>query len=232
MFQILQFLCDEPLAVHQGLLADIGLRHQLLKSVGDLDIIAEHLVVADLQRADAGFLLFLGLHLSDDTLAAFQDMPQAVYLLIAAVPDNAALPDGKRRLVADRGGDVAADVIQRVHGLRQLGQAAVGKGRKLLLQIRQLFNSSPEGYHVPPAGGAVDNAADKPLHVAKARHTGDELLPADGIVYQRRHGAAAAVNIRHGQEGPLQPAPQHSGAHGRFRLVQHPEKAALFLLAP
>ena len=102
MLQILQFLGDEPLAVDQRLLADIGLRHQLLEGVGNFNVVAEHLVVADFQRADAGFFLFLGLHLRNDALAAFQNVPQAVHLFVEAVPDDTALPDGKRWLVAYR----------------------------------------------------------------------------------------------------------------------------------
>ena len=70
MFQILQFLCDEPLAVYQGLFADVGFRHLLLKGIGDLNIVAEHLVIADFQGADAGFFLLLRLHLGQEALAA------------------------------------------------------------------------------------------------------------------------------------------------------------------
>ena len=201
MFQILQFLCDEPLAVYQGLLADVGFRHLLLKGIGDLNIVAEHLVIADFQGADAGFFLLLGLHLRHNALAAFQDVPQAVHFFIEAIPDDAAFPDGKGRLVTDGGGNVPADIVQRVQLGGQFGQTAVGKPGKLFLQVGQLFHGGAEGGQVPATGGAIDDAANEPFHVSKAGHSGDEFLTADGVIHQRSHGAAAAVNIRHGQEG-------------------------------
>ena len=128
-------------------------------------------------------------------------MPQAVHFFVEAIPDDAAFPDGKGRLVTDGSGNVAADIVQGVQFCRQLRQAAVGKAGELLFQVGQLFNGGAEGGHVPAAGGAVDDAADEPFHVPKAGHSGDEFLPADGVIHQRRHGTAAAVNIRHGQEG-------------------------------
>ena len=90
VFQVLQLLGDVPLPVHQGLLADVGVRHLVLEGVGHLDVIAEDLVVADLQGPDAGALLLLGLDLRQDALAAVHDVPQAVHLLVVAVPDEAA----------------------------------------------------------------------------------------------------------------------------------------------
>ena len=232
VLQILQLLGDEPLAVHQCLLADVCIRHLVLKGVADFNVIAEHLVVADLQGADAGGLFLLGLHLRDDALAALQDVPQAVHLFVKAVPDEAALPDGKRRLVADGSGDALADIVQSVQLRRQLAQAAVGKGGQLLLHSGQLFDGRPEGGHVPPAGGAVDDAADKPLHVPQARHGGDQLLPGDGVVHQSADGGVPLADGGDAEQGPLQPGPEAPGAHGRFGLVQHPEKTPLFLLVP
>ena len=128
-------------------------------------------------------------------------MPQAVHFFIEAIPDDAAFPDGKGRLVTDGGGNVPADIVQRVQLGGQFGQTAVGKPGELLFQVGQLFHGGAEGGQVPATGGAIDDAANEPFHVSKAGHSGDEFLPADGVIHQRRHGTAAAVNIRHGQEG-------------------------------
>ena len=232
MLQVLQLLGDVPLAVHQCLLADVGLRHLVLERVGHLDIVPKHLVVADFQRADAGGLLLLGLHLRDDALAAFQDVPQAVHFPVEAVPDEAALPDGERRLVADGIRDTRPDVLQGVQLRRQLRQAAVIQRRQLFPDGRQFFNGRPEGRHVPSAGSAVDDAADEPLHIAQARHGGNQLLPDDGVVHQRRHRGITLADGGDGQQRPLQPGAQAPGAHGGLGLVQHPQQAPLLLLAP
>ena len=232
MLQVFQLLGDVPLAVHQGLLTDVCLRHLVLEGVGHLDIVSKHLVVADFQRPDAGGLFFLGLHLRHDALAALEDVPQAVHLFVEAVPDETALPDGERRLVADGIRDALPNVIQGVQLRRQLTEAAVIQRRQLLLDSGQFFNGRPEGRHVPSAGGTVDDAADEPLHIAQARHGGNQLFPLDGIVHQRRYGGVSLADGRHAQQRPLQPAPQAPGAHRGLGLVQNPQQAPLLLLAP
>ena len=70
MLQILQLLSDVALAVDQRLLADIVVGYLIPEGVGYLDVIAEYLVIADLQGADAGLFLLLRLHLGQEALAA------------------------------------------------------------------------------------------------------------------------------------------------------------------
>ena len=63
-------------------------------------------------------------------------MPQAVHFFIEAIPDDAAFPDGKGRLVTDGGGNVPADIVQRV----QLG----GQSEELMLDVfAYLFTKKP-----------------------------------------------------------------------------------------
>ena len=230
--QVLELLGDVPLRVGQGLFADVALRHLTPEGVGHLDIVPEDLVVADFQGADAGLLLLPGLHLRHDALAAFENVPQAVHLFVETVPDESALPDGEGGLVADGLRQPPADVLQGVQLSGELREAAVGQGGEPAPDLRQPLNGGAEGGHVPAPGGAVDNAAQQPLHVPQARHGGGELLPGDGVLHQRRHGGAAAVDGGDGQQRPLQPAPQAPAAHGGPGLVQHPEEAALLLLVP
>ena len=177
-----------PLRPRQGLLADIVLRHLALIAVGNLQIISKDLVVADFQCPDAGALPLPGLHLGDNALAVFQNVPQAVHLRVEPVPDQVPLPNGEGGLVAEGLGNALPQVLQGVQLCRQLRQAAVRKGRQLLLDLRQLFDGGAEGTEVPPSGGAVDNAADEPLHVPQAGEGGDQLLPADGALRQGGHG--------------------------------------------
>ena len=159
-------------------------------------------------------------------------MPQAVDFRVEAVPDQIPLPDGERGLVADGPGDAPPQVLQGVQLLRKLAEAAVGKGGEAALNLRQLPDGGAEGGQIPPSGGAVDNAADEPLHVPQAREGGDQLLPGDGVPHQSRHGPAAPGDGGDVQEGPLQPAAEAPPPHGGLGPVQHPEKAPLLLLAP
>ena len=231
MLQILQFLRDIAFAVHQRLLADVGVRHLILEGVGHLDIVPEHLVIADLQGADAGLFLFGGLHADDDTLAAVEDGAQAIHLAVEAVPDQLALPNGERRLIHQRLPNEGGKVVEVVQRLVQLMQAALFKAGQLGLYQRQLLHGGAQGRQITAACRAVYDAAHQALHVGDALQGQNQFLPLHGVLHQRRHGGAAAVDLRDGQQRTLQPRAHQAPAHGGFRLVQHPQETALLLLA-
>ena len=231
VLQILQFLGDVPLAADQRLLADIALRHLILKGVGHLDIVAEHLVVADLQGADAGPFLFGGLHADDHVLAAVEDAPQTIHLRVEALTDHLALADGKGRLIHQRLADEGGQIVQVVQLPVQLEQAALVKAGQLGLHLGQALHGGAEGDQIPASCRAVHDAAHQTLHVGDALQGQYQLLTGHSVLGQRRHGGIAPVDLRDGQQGTLQPRADHAAAHGGFRLVQHPQETALLLLA-
>ena len=102
VLQLFELRGKVPLAVDERLLAYVFLR-QLHGSGGvrHVDIIPEHLVVADLELLDAGALLFPCLQLGDALCAVVADVAQTVYLLAVAGAEDAALTHGERRLIAD-----------------------------------------------------------------------------------------------------------------------------------
>ena len=114
LLKVFKFLGDVALAVHERLLADVRLGHKLLKGVRDLDIVAEDLVVADLQRADAGLFLLARLDAGKQSLAAGENFVQPVDLGVVAGADEAALTHGKRRLIDERVADALRHVGERV----------------------------------------------------------------------------------------------------------------------
>ena len=232
VLQILQLLGDIALAVHQRLLAYVVRRHLVLKGVAHLDIVSEHLVVPHLQGTDAGLLLLPGLQLRDEPLAAGEYPPQPVHLIVIALADHAALPDGERRLVYQHGGNAPADVLQRLQLLVQLSQCPCPERRQAPLDLRQVLQRRPQVHQVPGSGGAVDDPAHQPFHVAHAGQGQPQLLAAHGVVRQRRHGIQPPVDGRHVHQRLLQPHPQVPRAHGCLGLIQHPQQAALLLLAP
>ena len=95
VLHLLQLGGDVPLAVHQRLFADVGIGDLPGVAFGDLDVIAEHLIKPYFQGFDTGFLLLLGLHGGHHVPSAGEDAPQPVHLLVVALPDKAALPDGE-----------------------------------------------------------------------------------------------------------------------------------------
>ena len=122
ILEILELVRKIALARDQCLLADIVLR-QLgnARAVRNVDVIAEDLVVADLELFGAGSLALALLELGDGLRAVVAHVAQAVDLLAVARAENAALAHGKRRLVADGAVDARAEVGERVH-LRNVAQ--------------------------------------------------------------------------------------------------------------
>ena len=231
MLQILELLRDEALAVHERLLADIVLRHLVFKGVRDLDVVPEHLVVADFQRADAGALLLARLHGGDDALAAVENVAQAVDLRVIALADHLALADGKRRLIDERLADEGGDVAERIELVVQLAQAALFKALELRAHRRELQRGVFQRGEVASAGRTVDNAAHEPLHIADARERDEQLLARHRLVHERLHRTLAAADGVHVEQRPLQKAAQAARAHGGLRLVEHPQQAPALALA-
>ena len=122
ILEILELVRKIALARDQCLLADIVLR-QLgdARTVGNVDVIAKDLVVADLELFGAGSLALALLELGDGLRAVIAHVAQAVDLLAVARAEDAALAHGKRRLVADGAVDARAEVGERVH-LRNVAQ--------------------------------------------------------------------------------------------------------------
>ena len=92
---------EEALGVDQRLLAHVVGRDLGQVGLGHLDVVAEDLVVADLERADAGPLPLAALELGDEGLAGAADRAQVVELGVPAVLDDAALGQEEGRLVED-----------------------------------------------------------------------------------------------------------------------------------
>ncbi len=84
------------------------------KGLGDLDVVAEDAVVADLEGADAGLLLLLGLDGQQRALTAVQNIAQAVDLRVGPGADELALADGDRGIVDDGLVDALGPFLQRV----------------------------------------------------------------------------------------------------------------------
>ncbi|MMZ61632.1 hypothetical protein D1872_237910 [compost metagenome] len=125
-FLLFQFRRYESLGVGQRLFPfvasfrqrrQVGLRH--------FDIVAEHLVVADFQRFDAGRLAFRRLQLRNPALAVRACQAQLVQPGMETALNDAAVPDRHRRFVRNRRfnqfGQIAAIVHIRRDGPERRG---------------------------------------------------------------------------------------------------------------
>ena len=100
---LLQLRRDVALGVLDRLLADVVGGDLLAVGVGDLDVVAEDLVEADLQVGNAGPLGLLGLVAGDPLLAAVGQFAQVVESAREAVADEPAVAARQRAVVGQRG---------------------------------------------------------------------------------------------------------------------------------
>ena len=150
---------------------------------------------------------------------------------MVAGTNQTTLPDREGRLVHHGGVNEISDVLQGIQLFIQLAQ----KGGILPLQAVPQFGQTgtdlPQGSQIAAVGRAVHDTAGDALHVIDAAQQLFNALPQQKVVDEGLHRTLAAGDLRHVQQGFFQPLTQHTGTHGGAGLVQHPQKAALFLAA-
>ena len=236
VLQVFELGGDEPLAVDQGLLADVVLGYQVVVGLGHLDVVAEHLVIPDLQALDAGALLLPALQGNHHIRPIGEDVPQVVHLLVVAGADEVALPDGEGEavvvvLVPDGPINGLLQVLQTQHAVLDALHGPAGQGLQLGGQGGEHPQALGQGLHVPGVGGAVAHLADEPLQVGHLAQGMAQLFPGHQVVHQGGHPVLTAGDGQGGAQGALQPGANHPVAHGGAGAVQHPEKGALLVLA-
>ena len=112
--EVLQLLRDKALRIRERLLADIALGHLIAPAVTHLDVVAEYLVVADLERLDARARALTFLHLLQEGLAVMGKTAEFIEIGMIARTDHAALAHRKPRLIHESAREL---VTQRIKGL-------------------------------------------------------------------------------------------------------------------
>ena len=227
----LQFVGYVSFGICQSLFADVMLGHQALEGLGDLDIVAEHPIVADPQIADAGFFSFLGFDPLDPALAALHNGAELVHLGAVSVPDHPTLTDGKGRLVHDSRIDQLPNVRQRIDGFRNIPKFLRGSlFRQKGLDIGQSTNALADGPQIPSACRTHADLGDQSLDIEQIGQKGVQILPQHKVTVQFGNGALAAADTGNIGEGMLDKAAQKAGTHGGGGFVQHPQKGSPTLL--
>ena len=200
---------------------------------GQLDVIAEYAVVADLQPLNPGFLPFGGLGFADPVLAVGHDVPELVHVLAVAVLQDAALPDHKRRIVHHRLVDHPVHVVQRIEILIDGRQLAAGGNVKLREELPQLRHD-PERLgnraQIPSPCRLIRHLGDQPLKIEYPRQQIPDLLPQHEIADQGFHRLLSGQDLHRVCQGMLDPVFEHARPHRRLRFVEDPEERALFVL--
>ena len=231
--QLLQFFGDIALTVGKRLLTYVGLGHKVDLRLRNLEIIAEHTVVADPHILDAGLLFFARLDLLDIAGAVLPDGAQLVDLRVVAVLDDAALADGKRRIfVVDRLGEQLPDVIQRVERCGDLAKFRRIQRGDFVFHLGQHGNAAEDAEHVARVGRAVGNARHQALKVKHGTERGGQFFTRREIIIQRADGRLPPRDLRNADERMQKPGAQKSRAHRRLGVIHHPEERAFFVLCP
>ena len=245
LLQLLDLGGDVALGVDQGLLADVVVRHPVLLRLGDLDVVAEDLVVADLERADAGRLPLAGLEGQDVALAVAGQRSAAVQLVVDAGGDHPALGQGGGGRRFEGAGEIGGQAGQRI-GDRQPGEQlgagvlggrdrAGGRQRRTRTalprrrardlgqrreQLGQRRQTVAESGRLARRQRAQDRPRQQPLRVADRRQQLADALPPRRICEQRSDRPVAAGDGRRPAQRPPQPVAEGASARGGDGAVE------------
>ena len=218
---------DVAFAVLQGLLADVVFGDVVLVRVGDLEVVAEDLVVADLQVGDRGavdlFLLVAG-----EPLAALgAHHPQLIELLAVPFPDHAAFPELEGRLVPESLLQPDAELGQGRHALADAGDDCRVQGSEQLLDPRYDLQGVGQGAQVPGVGAAVADPGADSLEVVYLLEQVDSLLADLLVIHQPRDTLLALDDLLDAGQGLENPGLQLPAAGRRGRSVEGAEQGSL-----
>ena len=175
-FEFFQFAGDVPLGIREGLLADPFLRYVALERTGHFEVVAEDLVVADLQFRDAGAFPLLGFDGGEVPLTVRDDVAEFIEFGTVALFDHAAFPDREGRVfgdgLLDEGHDVFQGVDVRLDALHEAGLCALQKQ----FDGQQALYGLIEAAQLSRVRRAVGDAGDEPFHIVDGSHVLGDLI--------------------------------------------------------
>src|SRR5262247_2481950 len=158
---LFQLQREEAFGVRQCLFTDVIDGGELEVSLRDLDVIAEDLVVADLERPDSAAFALARLELRQKIFPARQHAAQFVKLFGEARADDRPTLYLRRRALGDGASDVTDDVIAILQSPGEIG-------RRLLLLEREAYRrngaqAARERYQLHRRGELPPNASEQAL---------------------------------------------------------------------
>ena len=218
---------DEPLAAGDRLLAVVVRRHRVQIRFRDLDVVAEHAVVAHLQRVDAGARALALFELGDHLLARAADAAQVVELGVEAVADVAAVAHQRTGIVDEAAVDVVAhvdEIVQRAHERSRQRRFACLEEQP---DARHDRNRLLQADEIARPGIAERGARDEALEILHAFQDLAELAAVGAAKRELLDGVQAIANAIERDERPQQPGAQQASGHGGDRAVDLVQQGAL-----
>ncbi len=220
-FVLLQFGRDKPLRIDQRLFAVIVLRHSAQVRLGNLDVVAKHLVKADLERFDAGPFAFAALQAGNPLPGISRCFHNAVQLLGVTARDDTWLVEGSRRVLDNGLPDEIANFyawVQRqlCQRLGQMFDLAQGSD-----DGRHALQTGPKPRQIARAGHACQYTIGQPFQITQLLEVADDLHPHRRVLSERFYGVQPAVQCLDREERLAEPGMQQPAPHRRDRGIQH-----------
>ena len=229
---LLQLGCDVALRPDERLLALVVGGHRLAVRVADLDVVPEHLVVADLQGRDAGTLALAGLDRRQVRPAVPPDRAQLVELAVAAVPYQPPLAHGGGRVVGQRLEKARVQLRQDVDAGHDPLKRRGGERHRVGGDLRQDAERIAQRHQIPGRRGAERAARQQPLEVVHARQVPADRRPLGGPLEEELDAVQALPDRLQRQERALDPVPQQPAAGRRLGPIEDLEERAVAPAVP
>ena len=230
--QIIQFRCNETLAVGKGLFTDIVFRHIFQIGLCHFQIITENFIETDFQVFDACFFPFFFFHLFDPCLAFCFSFGIGIQFIGIPRLDHAAFSYRKRRVFHNCLINQVMDVFQRVQFFIDFLQISAFASAKGSFQQGQIFNGIFQHRQFSGIGCLIYHTSHNTFKVKHGTENILDFFPQEQIVFQFFHGIQTFANFRCGKQRLFHPFSQSSGAHGCFGFIQHTQQRAFLIFLP
>ncbi len=175
-------------------------RHQFIAVLRrDVDEIAEHIVMPDFQRPDAGGLGVAHLQRGDDAARFVAQCPRFVERRLVAGADKTAVAAERRQLLGQRplqlGSDRGVGPAQRRDGLRKLARQRAER-RKPRGKFTRRENAVADRRKVARAATADDDARQRAGQIGHCFEPAAQIVTRDAVVDEGRHRSRADARSR------------------------------------
>ena len=207
LLPLLQLQGEVAFRVGQRLLAYEALGDARQVRSGDLQVVAEDLVVPDLERGDAGLLALCGLQPGDEVASPVAGAPELVHLLAEALPDHAAVCQRGGRVLGDGLRNERLDIVQRVHVGQQSGQDLAAQSLPAASQRGKLPERLAQRQHLPGRGAPGADLGAQPVQIADLAERPAQVGTSVRILEQLRDSGVPAPDLVGAQQRIEEPGP-------------------------
>ena len=193
-------------------------------SLADLDVVAEHLVVADLQGRDAGPVALGALDAGQQLLAATGESALLIELGIPAGTDDAVADDG-RWFLGQTLMQQACDVAKGVDGLCEHGEAGGSGMLNGGVHCRHEVHTGTQCMELPRHDQGEPDPGGQPFEVGYAVQRIADSLKEPGVLNHLGHGPVTVGYDLGVDARSNEPVAQPARAHPGQGVVEHADQA-------